>query len=70
MPTTATPRVQRKSDNEVVIAAPRSVAFAHVAEAMAKLGSIKQRDAGQNFIDGRDQLRLESRQSSSVVGRA
>ena len=42
MTMTTKPRVQRNSDNEVVISASRGVAFAHVAEAIAKLGAVKQ----------------------------
>jgi hypothetical protein len=47
------PRVQRRSDTEVLIFAPRSVAFEQVGTAMQKLGSVKTRDPGQTFIDGR-----------------
>jgi hypothetical protein len=53
MTTTVIPRVQRKSDSEAIIFAPKSIAFGQVAAAMAKLGSVKTRDPSQNFIDGR-----------------
>jgi hypothetical protein len=36
-----------------VIEAQRTVAFEHVAEALEKLGTVKQRDPDKNFIEGR-----------------
>ena len=53
------PRVRRISDTEVVIAAVRSVAFEHVAEAIQKLGTLKQRDPNETFIDGRIRCGLQ-----------
>ena len=46
-------RVQRKSDSEVIIFAPRREAFEFVSAAMSKVGSVKKRDPEQNYIDGR-----------------
>lgn len=60
MTATNKPRVRRISDNEVVIEAPRTVAFEHVAEALEKLGTVKQRDPNQTFIDGRIKFGLQS----------
>ena len=60
MTTTNMPRVRRVSDTEVVIAAPRGVAFEHVAEAIQKLGTLKQRGPDETFIDGRMRYGLQS----------
>ena len=60
MTTMNKPRVRRISDSEVVIEAPRSAAFEHVAEALEKLGTLKQRDPNQTFIDGRIRFGLQS----------
>lgn len=58
--TTEKPRVQRISDTEVVISAPREEACEHAAEALEKLGTVKQRDPGHAFIDGRMRYGLQS----------
>ena len=60
MTTMNKPRVRRISDSEVVIEAPRSVAFGHVAEAIQKLGTVKQRDSNHTFIDGRIRFGFQS----------
>lgn len=60
MTTMNMPRVRRISDNEVVIAAPRAVAFNHVAEAVQKLGTVKQRGSDETFINGRIMYGLQS----------
>jgi len=60
MTTMNKPRVRRISDTEVVIEAPRTVAFEHVAEAIQKLGTLKQRDPNETFIDGRIRYGLQS----------
>jgi hypothetical protein len=60
MTTMNKPRVRRISDSEVVIEAPRSTAFEHVAEALEKLGTLKQRDPNETFIDGRIRFGLQS----------
>lgn len=60
MATMNKPRVRRISDAEVVIEAPRSAAFEHVAEALEKLGTVKQRDPNETFIDGRIRFGMQS----------
>lgn len=60
MTTTRRPRVRSISDTEVLIEAPRSVAFEQVAEAIERLGTLKQRDPNETFIDGRIRFGLQS----------
>lgn len=53
MTTVISPRVRRVSDTEIVVAAPRDVAIEHVADAIAKLGTVKERGPDNSFVVGR-----------------
>lgn len=54
------PRVRRISDTEIVVFAARAVAFEHAVEALERLGTVKHRDPGNTFFDGKMRYGLQS----------
>ena len=54
------PQVRQTRPNELVVCAPADTALDCVAEAIDKLGTVKQRDSGQHVIEGRIRYGLQS----------
>ncbi|MGM0582814.1 MAG: hypothetical protein ACQETL_19215 [Bacteroidota bacterium] len=64
------PEIKKKSKNEVLVSASYSKAFAHLEEAINKIGSVKEKNKDEQFIKSKIKYGLNSvKVRSSLVER-